>query len=110
MIPTFFFSRQLPAESELFSQVIAMWKEIMLKIQNRLDALGIATSTGVLGTLKDCNVSLEYIKKSLEVTPWRSSRGEPFHSHHAVQHPGGRFSVLRQLPDSISSSRHPQGS
>ncbi|EPQ07948.1 Dynein heavy chain 6, axonemal [Myotis brandtii] len=58
--------RQLPAESELFSQVMDMWKEIMLKIQNKLNALGIAISTGVLGILRNCNVSLERIKKSLE--------------------------------------------
>nr|XP_031294136.1 dynein heavy chain 14, axonemal [Camelus dromedarius] len=58
--------RQLPAEAKLFSQVISMWKEIMLKIQNKLDALRITTSAGVLEILQNCNVYLEYIKKSLE--------------------------------------------
>nr|KAF6399683.1 dynein axonemal heavy chain 14 [Molossus molossus] len=58
--------RQLSAEAELFSQVMSMWKNIMLKIQNKLDALQIATSAEVLEILKDCNVSLEHIKKRLE--------------------------------------------
>ncbi|XP_035872076.1 dynein heavy chain 14, axonemal [Phyllostomus discolor] len=58
--------RQLPGEATLFSQVISMWKEIMLKVQNKLDVLQVATSTGVLETLQNCNVSLGYIKKSLE--------------------------------------------
>uniref|UniRef100_A0A8C6E8C9 Dynein axonemal heavy chain 14 n=1 Tax=Moschus moschiferus TaxID=68415 RepID=A0A8C6E8C9_MOSMO len=58
--------RQLPAEAKLFSQVISMWKEIMLKIQNKLDALQIATSAGVLEILQNCNIHLEYIKKNLE--------------------------------------------
>uniref|UniRef100_A0A8D0YMW3 AAA+ ATPase domain-containing protein n=1 Tax=Sus scrofa TaxID=9823 RepID=A0A8D0YMW3_PIG len=57
---------QLPAEAKLFSQVITMWREITLKIQNKLDALRIITSTGVLEILQNCNVHLEYIKKSLE--------------------------------------------
>ncbi|KAB0345364.1 hypothetical protein FD754_022290, partial [Muntiacus muntjak] len=58
--------RQLPAEAKLFSQVISMWKEIMLKVHNRLDALHIATSAGVLEILQNCNIHLEYIKKNLE--------------------------------------------
>ncbi|XP_016076637.1 PREDICTED: dynein heavy chain 14, axonemal [Miniopterus natalensis] len=58
--------RQLPAEAKLFSQVIGSWREIMFKIQNRLDALQVATSAGILETLQNCNASLEYIKKSLE--------------------------------------------
>ncbi|XP_043340601.1 dynein axonemal heavy chain 14 [Cervus canadensis] len=58
--------RQLPAEAKLFSQVISMWKEIMLKIHNKLDALHIATSAGVLEILQNCNIHLEYIKKNLE--------------------------------------------
>ncbi|XP_068841823.1 dynein axonemal heavy chain 14-like [Capricornis sumatraensis] len=58
--------RQLPAEAKLFSQVISMWKEIMLKIHNKLDALQIATSAGVLEILQNCNIHLEYIKKNLE--------------------------------------------
>ncbi|XP_011359187.1 dynein heavy chain 14, axonemal [Pteropus vampyrus] len=58
--------RQLPAEAKLFSHVISLWKEIMLKLQNKLDALQIATSAGVLEILQNCNTHLEYIKKSLE--------------------------------------------
>ncbi|XP_054432748.1 dynein axonemal heavy chain 14 [Pteronotus mesoamericanus] len=58
--------RQLPTEAKLFSQVLSMWKEMMLKIQNKLDVLRIATSTGVLEILQNCNISLEYVKKSLE--------------------------------------------
>ncbi|XP_070240511.1 dynein axonemal heavy chain 14 [Bos mutus] len=58
--------RQLPAEAKLFSQVISMWKEIMSKIYNKLDALQIATSAGVLEILQNCNIHLEYIKKNLE--------------------------------------------
>lgn len=41
----------------------------MSKIQNKLDALGVATSAGVLEILKNCNASLEHIKKGLEVSP-----------------------------------------
>uniref|UniRef100_A0A4W2CTF6 Dynein axonemal heavy chain 14 n=1 Tax=Bos indicus x Bos taurus TaxID=30522 RepID=A0A4W2CTF6_BOBOX len=58
--------RQLPGEAKLFSQVISMWKEIMSKIYNKLDALQIATSAGVLEILQNCNIHLEYIKKNLE--------------------------------------------
>ncbi|XP_053515524.1 dynein axonemal heavy chain 14 [Artibeus jamaicensis] len=58
--------RQLPGEAKLFSEVISMWKEIMLKVQNKLDVLHVTTSAGVLKTLQNCNVSLGYIKKSLE--------------------------------------------
>ncbi|KAM5302059.1 dynein axonemal heavy chain 14 [Glossophaga mutica] len=58
--------RQLPGEAKLFSQVISMWKEIMLKVQNKLDVLQVATTVGVLETLQNCSVSLGYIKKSLE--------------------------------------------
>ncbi|KAG8519328.1 Dynein heavy chain 2, axonemal, partial [Galemys pyrenaicus] len=58
--------RQLPSEANLFTKVIFMWQEIMLKMQNKLNALRIATSTRVLETLKNCNKHLEYIKKSLE--------------------------------------------
>ncbi|XP_057583181.1 dynein axonemal heavy chain 14 [Hippopotamus amphibius kiboko] len=58
--------RQLPAEAKLFSQVISMWKEIMSKIHNKLDALQITTSAGVLEILQNCNIHLEYIKKNLE--------------------------------------------
>ncbi|XP_032694671.1 dynein heavy chain 14, axonemal [Lontra canadensis] len=58
--------RQLPAEAKLFSHVISMWREIMLKIQNKLDALRITTSSGVLEILQNCNASLDYIMKSLE--------------------------------------------
>ncbi|XP_029790782.1 dynein heavy chain 14, axonemal [Suricata suricatta] len=58
--------RQLPAEAKLFSQVISMWGEIMSKLQNKLEAVRITTSTGALETLQDCNRHLEYIMKSLE--------------------------------------------
>ncbi|XP_064133022.1 dynein axonemal heavy chain 14 [Loxodonta africana] len=58
--------RQLPAETKLFFKVISMWKEVMSKIQNKLDALRITTSAGVLEILKNCNIYLEKIKKSLE--------------------------------------------
>ncbi|KAM9212758.1 dynein axonemal heavy chain 14 [Dugong dugon] len=58
--------RQLPAETKLFSKVISMWKDVMSKIQNKLDALQITTSAGVLEILKNCNIYLEKIKKSLE--------------------------------------------
>ncbi|XP_037661714.1 dynein heavy chain 14, axonemal [Choloepus didactylus] len=58
--------RQLPAEAKLFSQVISMWKEIMSKIQNKLDALRIITSAGILEILQNCSIYLEQIKKSLE--------------------------------------------
>ncbi|XP_054550811.1 dynein axonemal heavy chain 14 isoform X4 [Talpa occidentalis] len=58
--------RQLPSEADLFSRVIFMWQEIMLKIQNKLNALRLVTSQRVIETLKSCNTNLEYIKKSLE--------------------------------------------
>ncbi|XP_076986007.1 dynein axonemal heavy chain 14, partial [Tamandua tetradactyla] len=58
--------RQLPAEAKLFCQVISMWKEVMSKIQNKLDALRITTSAGILEILQNCSLYLEQIKKSLE--------------------------------------------
>nr|XP_045000110.1 dynein axonemal heavy chain 14 [Jaculus jaculus] len=58
--------RQLPSESKLFSQVISMWKEIMSRVQNKLDVLPITISSGVIETLQNCNTILEHIKKSLE--------------------------------------------
>nr|XP_023488506.1 dynein heavy chain 14, axonemal isoform X2 [Equus caballus] len=58
--------RQLPEEAKLFSQVISTWKEIMLKVQNKLDVLRITTSAGVLEILQNCNKYIDYIKKSLE--------------------------------------------
>ncbi|XP_062938980.1 dynein axonemal heavy chain 14 [Cynocephalus volans] len=58
--------RQLPAEAKLFSQVISMWREIMSKVQNKLNALQITTSAGILEILQNCNIHLEHIKKSLE--------------------------------------------
>ncbi|XP_063093605.1 dynein axonemal heavy chain 14 [Cavia porcellus] len=58
--------RQLPAETKLFSQVISIWKEIMSKVRNKLDALRITTSAGILEILQNCNIHLEHIKKSLE--------------------------------------------
>ncbi|XP_013362490.1 PREDICTED: dynein heavy chain 14, axonemal isoform X4 [Chinchilla lanigera] len=58
--------RQLPAETKLFFHVISIWKEIMSKVRNKLDALRITTSAGVLEILQNCNIHLEHIKKSLE--------------------------------------------
>uniref|UniRef100_A0A8C5W1I2 Dynein axonemal heavy chain 14 n=1 Tax=Microcebus murinus TaxID=30608 RepID=A0A8C5W1I2_MICMU len=58
--------RELPAETKLFAHVISMWKEVMSKIQNKLNALQITTSAGVLEILQKCNIHLENIKKSLE--------------------------------------------
>ncbi|XP_042636359.1 dynein axonemal heavy chain 14 [Orycteropus afer afer] len=58
--------RQLPAEAKLFSKVIVMWKDVISKVQNKLNALQITTSAGVLEILKNCNTHLEKIKKSLE--------------------------------------------
>ncbi|XP_069879248.1 LOW QUALITY PROTEIN: dynein axonemal heavy chain 14 [Dipodomys merriami] len=58
--------RQLPAETKHFSMVISMWKELMSKVQNKLEALRITTSAGVLEVLQNCNMHLETIKKSLE--------------------------------------------
>ncbi|XP_073755948.1 dynein axonemal heavy chain 14 isoform X3 [Callorhinus ursinus] len=58
--------RQLPAEAKLFSHVISTWREMMLKIQNKLDALRITTSAGVLEILQNCNTCLDYIMKGLE--------------------------------------------
>ncbi|XP_060048420.1 dynein axonemal heavy chain 14 isoform X2 [Erinaceus europaeus] len=58
--------RQLPVEAKLFSYVISMWKDIMSKIQNKLNVLWIALSAGFLEILQNCNAYLEYIKKSLE--------------------------------------------
>eukprot|EP00072_Mus_musculus_P067792 XP_017169555.1 PREDICTED: dynein heavy chain 14, axonemal [Mus musculus] len=58
--------KQLAAEAKLFSQVLVMWKEIMSRVLNKLNALHITISTGILGVLKSCNSHLESIKKSLE--------------------------------------------
>ncbi|XP_049633509.1 dynein axonemal heavy chain 14 [Suncus etruscus] len=58
--------RQLPEETKLFSKVVSSWKDIMLKIQNKLNALRIVVSIGVYGILKSCGANLEYIKKKLE--------------------------------------------
>lgn len=66
-----FISRQLPAETKLFSQVISIWKEIMSKVRNKLDALRITTSAGILEILQNCNIHLEHIKKSLEVKQYQ---------------------------------------
>nr|XP_042114676.1 dynein axonemal heavy chain 14 isoform X2 [Peromyscus maniculatus bairdii] len=58
--------KQLSAETKLFSQVLVMWRDIMSRVQNKLNALQITISTGVLDVLKICNEHLENIKKSLE--------------------------------------------
>nr|XP_054364461.1 dynein axonemal heavy chain 14 [Mirounga angustirostris] len=68
--------RQLPAEAKLFSHVISMWREIMLKIQNKLDALRITTSAGVLEILQNCNTCLDYIMKGLEVKLYSNPKVE----------------------------------
>nr|XP_048295519.1 dynein axonemal heavy chain 14 [Myodes glareolus] len=58
--------KQLAAETKLFSQVLVMWREIMSRVLNKLNALHITISTGVIDILKICNEHLENIKKSLE--------------------------------------------
>ncbi|XP_051041734.1 dynein axonemal heavy chain 14 [Phodopus roborovskii] len=58
--------KQLPAETKLFSQVLVMWREIMSRVLNKLNALHITITTGVIDVLKICNGHLEHIKKSLE--------------------------------------------
>ncbi|XP_058525212.1 dynein axonemal heavy chain 14 isoform X2 [Ochotona princeps] len=58
--------RQLPEETEVFSQVISTWKEITSKLQNRLNALQITISKRIPEILKTCNKHLEFIKKRLE--------------------------------------------
>ncbi|XP_060221083.1 dynein axonemal heavy chain 14 [Meriones unguiculatus] len=58
--------RQLTAETKLFSQVLSMWREIMSRVLNKLNALHITVTTGILEILKTCNEHLETIKKSLE--------------------------------------------
>ncbi|KAM4860802.1 dynein axonemal heavy chain 14 [Thomomys bottae] len=58
--------RQLPEETKHFSMVLSMWKELMSKVQNKLEALRITTSAGVLEVLQSCNAYLDSIKRSLE--------------------------------------------
>ncbi|XP_076770738.1 dynein axonemal heavy chain 14 [Arvicanthis niloticus] len=58
--------KQLAAETKLFSQVLLTWKDIMSRVVNKLNALHITITTGILGILKSCNSHLESIKKSLE--------------------------------------------
>lgn len=89
---TFYFWRQLSAETKLFSQVLVMWRDIMSRVQNKLNALQITISTGVLDVLKICNEHLENIKKSLEVNYGTRSAAVLWCS---LQNPpqGGRLSV-----------------
>ncbi|KAH0513658.1 Dynein heavy chain 14, axonemal [Microtus ochrogaster] len=47
-------------------KVLVMWREIMSRVLNKLNALHITISTGVIDVLKICNANLENIKKSLE--------------------------------------------
>uniref|UniRef100_F7F2H3 AAA+ ATPase domain-containing protein n=1 Tax=Ornithorhynchus anatinus TaxID=9258 RepID=F7F2H3_ORNAN len=58
--------RQLPTEAKLFSHTTNIWKEIMSRTENKLDALKVATSAGVLEMLQTCSTYLEKIKKCLE--------------------------------------------
>ncbi|KAM5238846.1 dynein axonemal heavy chain 14 [Ctenodactylus gundi] len=58
--------RQLPEETTMFSLVMSIWKELMSKIQNKLNALQIITSSTVLENLESCNTYLENLKKNLE--------------------------------------------
>ncbi|XP_038617180.1 dynein heavy chain 14, axonemal [Tachyglossus aculeatus] len=58
--------RQLPTEAKLFSHATNIWKEIMSRVENKLDALKVATSAGVLEMLQTCSTYLEKIKKCLE--------------------------------------------
>lgn len=70
----------------------------MSKIQNKLDALRITISAGVLETLQNCNLHLEHIMKSLEVTPAIRKWGMIVSSKCNVGHDGNEsqrgFSVL----------------
>uniref|UniRef100_A0A8I6AN36 Dynein axonemal heavy chain 14 n=1 Tax=Rattus norvegicus TaxID=10116 RepID=A0A8I6AN36_RAT len=58
--------KQLAAETKIFSQVLLTWREIMSRVLNKLNALHITITTGILDSLKSCNGHLESIKKSLE--------------------------------------------
>uniref|UniRef100_H2YVP9 AAA+ ATPase domain-containing protein n=1 Tax=Ciona savignyi TaxID=51511 RepID=H2YVP9_CIOSA len=58
--------RQLPTESQLFSQVDKSWREIMRRTEDRPNALRAATGPGVLESLQLCNSNLEKIQKCLE--------------------------------------------
>ncbi|CAK7310997.1 Dynein axonemal heavy chain 6 [Vulpes lagopus] len=91
--------RQLPEEAKLFSQVISMWREIMLKIQNKLDALRITTSAGVLEILQNCNTCLDYIMKSLEVFDYLEIKRMIF--------PRFYFLSNAELLDILADSRNP---
>ncbi|XP_042781926.1 dynein axonemal heavy chain 14 isoform X4 [Panthera leo] len=90
--------RQLPVEAKLFSQVISMWREIMSKIQNKLDALRITISAGVLETLQNCNLHLEHIMKSLE--DYLETKRMVF--------PRFYFLSNTELLDIIANSRNPE--
>ncbi|XP_031192756.1 dynein heavy chain 14, axonemal isoform X3 [Mastomys coucha] len=58
--------KQLAVEAKLYSQVLLTWKEIMSRVQNKLNALHITITTGILNILRSCNGHLESIRRSLE--------------------------------------------
>ncbi|KAM6217436.1 dynein axonemal heavy chain 14 [Rhynchocyon petersi] len=90
--------RQLPEETKLFSKVIFMWKDIMSKIHNKLEALEITTSAGVLEILKNCNMTLENIKKSLEI----------YLENRRVIFPRFYFLSNAELLDILAHSKNPE--
>ncbi|XP_041927364.1 dynein heavy chain 6, axonemal-like isoform X2 [Alosa sapidissima] len=58
--------RQLPEEAKLFRQVDQAWQRLMLKTQQRPNALRSGTFPGVLEILQNNNMQLEKIQKCLE--------------------------------------------
>jgi hypothetical protein len=72
-----------------------MWKEIMSRVLNKLNALHITISTGILGVLKSCNSHLESIKKSLEVN--YGTQGQQCPENCRVFLEGRLSSLLSQL-------------
>lgn len=63
----FFKNRQLPEESNLFSQVDSKWKDLMKRTEDNPNALRATTTAGVFETLQTNNAHLEKIQKALEV-------------------------------------------
>nr|XP_028577583.1 dynein heavy chain 14, axonemal [Podarcis muralis] len=58
--------RQLPEESNLFSQVDSKWKDLMKRTEDNPNALRATTTAGVFETLQTNNAHLEKIQKALE--------------------------------------------
>ncbi|XP_053239011.1 dynein axonemal heavy chain 14 isoform X1 [Podarcis raffonei] len=58
--------RQLPEESNLFSQVDSKWKDLMKRTEDNPNALRATTTAGVFETLQANNAHLEKIQKALE--------------------------------------------